>query len=132
MTAEFPQWNSVERLNQIIDTPVCNYVLLLTGTESFNIEEDLKKTLHITKRPVNWFVEKFKFYGVRVEYATIFCEKDIRHFGPISQTTSEGICKQYLRSKYPPSVIVVCPPGFAKQLPFESINPETLVQKLIG
>lgn len=136
MADEFQQWKSAERFNQQITSSisnfVCNYVLLLTETKLFKVEEDLKYTLHITKKPLYWFVEKFRVHGVQVEYGTIFCKKDIEHFGPISQATSQGIVKQYLRSKYPSTVHIVCHPRYAKHLPFQSIHPDTFVSMLLG
>lgn len=129
----FRQWKSAEKLNEVIATPVCNYVLILTETRSFDVIEDLKFALHITKKPSFWFVEKFRAHGVRVEYATIFCKKDIEQFGPIAQATSQGIFREYLRSTYRSPVVLVCQKRYAKQfLPFESIHPETFVRKLLG
>lgn len=130
--APFAQWKSIENLNQLVSNSVCRYVLLITRTDNFDIYKDLRNTLHITKKALHWFVQKFIEFGVRVEYGTVFRQKDIKHFGPVSKTVSDGIVKQYLQSKYSPTVVFVCNPGYAKQLPFESIHPETLQRKLLG
>ena len=46
----FEQWKSAEKLNRIISTSECTYVILLIKTGSFDVEKDLKNTLHITKK----------------------------------------------------------------------------------
>lgn len=132
MDTHFKHWNKAHYINQLIATPVCKYVVLLTQTKNFNAEIDLKKTLGITKRPVYWIILKFRELGIQVEYGTIFSQGDIKDFGPVSKIVSEGIVRYYLQTKYPASTIFVCPAGYAKQLPFQSINPQTLCQRLIG
>lgn len=132
MQEHFPQWSSAFKFNKLFPLSHYNYVLLITETHSFDLVKDLKRTLKITKKPIRWFVESFKTHGVRVEYGTIFSKSEFRRFGPASRTFSEGVVKNYLDSKYSREKIFVCPPGFTKKMPFQSINPGTLTDKLLG
>ena len=127
----FEQWSSAQKFNNIVSTPVIHYVVLLNKTYCFKVEKDLKFFLKITKKPLVWFIQKFREHGIRVEYGTLFTHKDILHFGPLSKAVSNGIVSWYLQSEYSHSVVFVCTAGFAKQLPFhETINPETLVYRI--
>lgn len=114
----FQQWYFADRFNQEIGINVsnCRYVLILPKTLKFDLEKDLQKTLKITKKPLQWFVLRFRQYDLRIEYGTIFTQKDIRAFGPVSEQVSAGIVGRLLCSKYPLSVTFVCCKQFAKEL----------------
>lgn len=131
MEIPFQQWLPAKKFNQHVASSAHHYVILLTNTKSFNIDHDLKHFLHITKKPLVWFSKKFKQHGIKVEYATVFSQKDIQSFGPLSTNVSNGIVRYYLQSKYCDSVVFVCPASFAKNIPFKTISPETLVHRII-
>lgn len=130
MDLPFPQWKAAHRFNTLIAPPAHHYVLLLTRTRAFDLNRDLKQSLSVTKKPLIWFVRKFRKYGVQVEYGTVFTQRDLRHFGPVATTVSHGIVRTYLGARYSRSVVFVCPPGLAKQLPFEIITPDTLLHRI--
>lgn len=126
-----PQWSSAERFNRLVAAPAHHYVILLPFTDSFDVEKDLKHFLDITKKPLIWFAEKFRKHGIRVEYGTVFCQRDARQIGPLATNASYGIVRCRMQSAYSNSVVFVCAPHVAKQLPFETINPETLVRRIL-
>lgn len=131
MDIPFPQWSSAKQFNQHAASSTHHYVVLLTHTQSFNIEKDLKYFFRITKKPLLWFSKKFKEHGIQVEYATLFTQKDIQTFGPLSTNVSNAIVRCYLQSKYSESVVCVCSASFAKKIPFQSISPETLIYRIV-
>lgn len=130
MEFPFQQWLAAKKFNQCVANSTHHYVILLTKTQKFNIEQDLKYSLNITKKPLLWFVKKFKQHGIQVEYATLFSQKDIQTYGPLSTTVSNAIVRNYLQSKYSESVVFVCSASFAKKIPFKTISPETLVYRI--
>lgn len=127
---EFKQWTDVTKLNQATAASVHHYVILLTKTNSFKIEKDLKDFLKLTKKSTAWLVQKFRKYGIQVEYGTIFNQKDVRFLGPLATSTSNGIVRWIMQQRYTRSVLFVCPDSFAKQLPFDTISPDTLVHRI--
>lgn len=126
----FPQWKSATLFNKVIATSVHHYVLLIPKTDTFQIYPDLQRTLNITKRPLLWFAHLFRKHGVQVEYGTIFLQRDLRLLGPLATTVSNAIVRCYLQSRYSRSVVLVCPASLAKQVPFQAIDPETLVLRI--
>lgn len=126
----FPQWKSAKKFNSIVKAPVHHYVVLLTKTDTFEVGRDLRLFLNITKKPLNWFSEKFQKHGVQVEYGTLFPQRDIRLLGPLAISVSNGIVRHYLQSTYSHSVVFVCAASFTKNLSSQTINPEKFVHHL--
>lgn len=132
MDTPFLQWQSATRFNKLVSNSIHHYVVLISKTHSFQIDQDLKHCLGITKKPTVWFVEKFKKYCVQVEYGTLFNQDNIKIFGPLAVSTSNAIVRCYLQSKYSSSVVLVCPARLAKQMPFQTISPEAFVDRITG
>jgi hypothetical protein len=101
----FVQWNNAKQLNKLIGSEKNNasFVLLLKNTTQFDVENDIKSTLYLQKKSLNWFIEKFKQIGVVVEYATIFTNNEIKLLGPISSSVSDDICNLYIKTLYDPN-----------------------------
>lgn len=131
-TCNLSQWELARRLNQRtgVTPAACQYVVLINQTYSFQIENDLKKTLRINKKPLNWFIRKFQQYRVRVEFTTLFTKKELDRFGPIAIQQSHGIVTRLFNQRYNPTTVkLVTPTWFAKkmwnqQCPFTLIHPD--------
>ncbi|GFQ99828.1 uncharacterized protein TNCT_226581 [Trichonephila clavata] len=102
MSDSFPQWESVQRLNEQIKVtpPTCQYVLLLHQTNCFNIEKDLRKLLKINHKPLVWFINTFQKHRVRVEYAVLFTQRELSVFGPIATQQTHGILSKRFQKIY--------------------------------
>lgn len=130
MDQTFVQWKEARQLNEIIGIDACQWVVLLPYTQHFNVEKDLKKTLGITKQPLVWFVQQFKKYKVRVEYATVFTDKELETFGPVGISTSQGMVAVLLQKFYPPETIVVCPKRYTVKR-YKCISSDTFVHQTL-
>lgn len=131
MDQRFPQWQGTHLLNRRIDIDECRYVVLLTQTYCFNVEKDLKFALRITKKPINWFVTKFKENKVRVEYATLFTKQELKRLGPTSIKTSQRIVARLLQTFYKKNTIVVCPKPYTKYIDqYKCITSDTFTELL--
>jgi hypothetical protein len=124
MDETLPQWELVKRINRLtgISKEDCLYVFLLTSTFKFEANKDIQFALHITKKPLQWFVKVFTLHGVRVEYGTVFTKNEHEQYGPIAQKISLGIVERLLQRYYSPRVKFVGPKWFFKQLPTIGID----------
>lgn len=137
MDTTFPQWQLANELNREIgiSPSECEYLLLLVRTKEFKVIADIKQTLRITRQPLVWFVRKFQKHKVRVEYVTVFTQKEIEKLGPIATTVSQGIVKKLLGRHYANQPICVCHNQFFKEIQpgqtYQAISPQTLTQLLL-
>lgn len=137
---DLPFWSSADEFNQIVGvTTHLRYLLLITRTHQFQINQDIKSALKINKKPNLWFIEKFRALGARVEYVTAFTVAQKRLLGPTSERVSSEICKLKIKARYserspPPPVLVCNQKDFFEESsssPFEVITTEDFVQKLL-
>ncbi|GBN05072.1 hypothetical protein AVEN_117941-1 [Araneus ventricosus] len=136
----FPQWASVRRFNDLtgVSPETCRYVLLLETASAFDVEKVLKRALKINKIPIIWFIQTFQKHGVRVEYATLFTNQELKVFGLIASQQAYGIVQKLLQKTHGTSKpTYVVQSWCVKKLwsgrnRSETMSPETFRDRIIG
>lgn len=134
------QWASAQWFNDLtkINPETCQYVFLLEKTFGFQIEKDLKRALKINRKPIIWFIQTFQQHRVRVEYVTLFTQKELSVFGPLASQLSYGIAQKLFQKRYGNTKpIFVAQPWCVKKLwtgrnPFHVITSETFRDRITG
>lgn len=98
----FPKWAPATAFNDTTGIPseTCQYVVLLQPEGNFNLVQDLRRHLKLSKKREEWFLNELKKHRARVEYVELYSKKDRKRFGPIIQHVGYGIVRNHFRKTY--------------------------------
>lgn len=133
-------WKNADELNkrlfESLPAKQPQYVLLLTKTTSFNVQEDIQKLLNIPNKQFFWILRRFQTLRVKTEYATVGTWREKTVWGPITNEVSENICflkfhKLYFSSKN--DIIFIGPDYLKKKFPshVKLISVESFVSNIL-
>lgn len=138
METSFDQWHNAKLVNTRADVSpdACKYVILMKTTKNFNVEQDLQRHLSLRNKPLVWFIKQFTRLCVRVEYADIFVQRELNHFGRIAQDVSSRIVQKLFQKTYDTQT-VVAPTWIINKIwpehkPFKTVSPETFRDWLLS
>lgn len=132
---DLPQWSTADAFNSHVwGASGCaspRYLLLVTRTSGFRVDQDIRSLLKITKQPNRWFFERFRALGVRVEYATAFTDAQKKRLGPLSERVSSELSKCRIQELFSDPVLVCGHKDFKDDSRFEVITPESFAEQLL-